>query len=53
MRRGGSYVYSGNMQAFHKYSQAHQDSLVHECVDLHFVMLAEPNAAGGILSKVA
>ena len=45
-------MYSGNTQAFHKHSQAHQDSLVHERCDLQFTMLAEPNAAGGILSKM-
>lgn len=29
------------MQAFHKYSQAHQDSLVHECCDC--MMPAKPS----------
>lgn len=53
MRRGGSDVYSGVMQARHTYSQAHQDSLVYGCCDLHFMMLAETNAPGGTLSKIA
>lgn len=53
MKRGRKYVYSENTQVLHNYRQAHQDSSVAERSNLRFMMLAEPNPAGGLLRKTA